>query len=140
MGIGSNEYRDVLAKEAWDFNQTSIVTLDDANTAKRKTSNQSIIKPTIPGLNCLRNVSSTDARLRTRHFKGMKISIDNSRSYPICRNCPQTHLTPGYIFDCKVILASLFKLDASLYTVLKLQIWPRFYWGFWTNIGMHYIH
>ncbi|GFT17886.1 uncharacterized protein TNCV_4910591 [Trichonephila clavipes] len=48
----------------------------------------------------------------------MKISPDNSRSYPICRNCPQTKLTTDYIFDCKAILTSLFKLDVSPQDIL----------------------
>ncbi|GFR28390.1 hypothetical protein TNCT_73151 [Trichonephila clavata] len=74
--------------------------------------NQRLIKPIIPELNCPRNLSSTVAKLRMGHFKAMKVSPDNSRSYPICRNCPQTQLTPYHIFDCKAILASLFKLDA----------------------------
>ncbi|GFQ85476.1 hypothetical protein TNCT_596261 [Trichonephila clavata] len=60
---------------------------------KCKISNQRFIKPTIPELNCPRNLWSTVARLRTGHFKGMKIPPDNSRSCPICRNCPQTQLT-----------------------------------------------
>ncbi|GFT85041.1 hypothetical protein TNCV_790821 [Trichonephila clavipes] len=48
----------------------------------------------------------------------MKISPDNSRSHHNCRNCPQTQLTPDYIFDCKAILASPFKFDASLQEIL----------------------
>ncbi|GFX08078.1 core histone macro-H2A.1 [Trichonephila clavipes] len=65
-----------------------------------------------------KNLSSTVARLRMGYFKGMKISSDNSRSYLICRKCPQTQLTPDYIFNCKAILASLFKLDASSQDIL----------------------
>ncbi|GFW62287.1 hypothetical protein TNCV_912991 [Trichonephila clavipes] len=49
-------------------------------------------------------------------FKGMKTSPNNSRSYSSCRNCPQTHFSPDYIFDFKAILASLFKL--ILYSTL----------------------
>ncbi|GFX70088.1 hypothetical protein TNCV_4615261 [Trichonephila clavipes] len=63
--------------------------------------------------NCPRKFPSTVSRLPTGAFKGMKISPDNSRSYPIFRNSPQTKLTPDYICNCKAILASLFKLDAS---------------------------
>ncbi|PRD22959.1 UNVERIFIED_CONTAM: hypothetical protein NCL1_47702 [Trichonephila clavipes] len=48
----------------------------------------------------------------------MKISPDNSRFYHICRNCPQTQLTLYYIFDCKAILATLFKLDALPHDIL----------------------
>ncbi|GFR10375.1 hypothetical protein TNCT_434791 [Trichonephila clavata] len=35
-----------------------------------------------------------------------------------CRNCPQTQLTTDHTFDCKAILASLFKLDASPQDIL----------------------
>ncbi|GFQ80527.1 hypothetical protein TNCT_4031 [Trichonephila clavata] len=48
----------------------------------------------------------------------MKISPDNSRSYPICRNCEQTQLTPDHILGCKAILESRFKLDASPQDIL----------------------
>ncbi|GFU39923.1 hypothetical protein TNCV_2531701 [Trichonephila clavipes] len=37
------------------------------------------------------------------------MSQDNSRSYPIFRNCRQNQLTPDPVFDCKAIFASLFK-------------------------------
>ncbi|GFQ91617.1 hypothetical protein TNCT_488481 [Trichonephila clavata] len=91
---------------------------DAHSVTKRKISNQRFIKPTIPDLNCPRNLLSTVARLRTDHFKGIKISPDNFRSYPISRNCPPTQLTPDHIFDCKAILASRFKPDASLQEIL----------------------
>ncbi|GFR18442.1 hypothetical protein TNCT_625571 [Trichonephila clavata] len=70
--------------------------------------NQCFIKPTIPELHCPRNLPSAVARLHAGHSKGMKISPDNSQSYPIS----------GYIFDCKVILASIFKLYASPQDIL----------------------
>ncbi|GFX20117.1 hypothetical protein TNCV_1436771 [Trichonephila clavipes] len=78
-----------------------------------RVSNQRFINSTIPELNCPRNLSSTVARLRTGHFKGLKISPDNSRSETICRNWSKSQLTPDYIFDCKALFASLSKLDAS---------------------------
>ncbi|GFW29020.1 hypothetical protein TNCV_2355781 [Trichonephila clavipes] len=47
------------------------------------------------------------------HFKGIKITPDNSRSYPTYRNSPKTQLTTDHIFGCKaIIFASTFK-DAS---------------------------
>ncbi|GFQ87616.1 hypothetical protein TNCT_457071 [Trichonephila clavata] len=87
--------------------------------------NQRFMEQTIPELNCPRNLSSTVARLRKGNFKGMEISPDNSGCYPISRNYPQTQLTPNHIFDCKAVLASLFKLDASPQDTLKLQTLPR---------------
>ncbi|GFY11823.1 hypothetical protein TNCV_1530151 [Trichonephila clavipes] len=76
------------------------------------------MKPTIPELSCPGHLSSKVARLRTGYFKGMKISSDNSRSCTICRNDPHSQLTPHYIFDCKAILASLLKFDASPQDIL----------------------
>ncbi|GFV15475.1 hypothetical protein TNCV_4835011 [Trichonephila clavipes] len=70
VGIEDNEYVDVLFKEVRDLDQPSTVTSKDADkVAKRKTSNQRFIKPTIPELNRLRNLSSTVAKLGTVHFK-----------------------------------------------------------------------
>ncbi|GFS79302.1 hypothetical protein TNCV_4409551 [Trichonephila clavipes] len=60
--------------------------------------NLRFIKRTIPELNYPKNLSSTVGRLRMGYFKGMKISPDNSRSHPICINCPQTQLIQDYIF------------------------------------------
>ncbi|GFU83441.1 hypothetical protein TNCV_1346261 [Trichonephila clavipes] len=96
-----------------------LFTSEDANVVTNpKISNQRFKKPIIPELNCPRNLSSTVARLPTDHFNGMEITPDNSRSYPIYRNCPQIQLTPDYIFDCKVIFTSLFKLYASPQDIL----------------------
>ncbi|GFU41968.1 hypothetical protein TNCV_4676741 [Trichonephila clavipes] len=85
----------------------------------------SFLKSTIPELDCPGNLSSIVARLHTGYFKGVEISPDNFRSYPICRNCSQTQLTPDYIFDCKAILAPFLNLmhhHRSSFIVLKLQI------------------
>ncbi|GFW23843.1 hypothetical protein TNCV_945281 [Trichonephila clavipes] len=107
VGIGG---ANVLIKKARDLGQHSTVSSEVANTvAKRKISNQHFIKPTISELNCPRNLSSIVASLRTGCFKGMKISPDNSPSYPIFRNCAQNQLPPDNIFHCKAILASFFK-------------------------------
>ncbi|GFW98838.1 hypothetical protein TNCV_2837991 [Trichonephila clavipes] len=81
----------VLPEEVWNLDQPSNVTSKDVNSVTKSiNSNRGFIKPTIPELNCPRNLSPTVARLRKGHFKVMKISSDNSRSYPICKNCPET--------------------------------------------------
>ncbi|GFV30953.1 hypothetical protein TNCV_4013871 [Trichonephila clavipes] len=123
VGIGGNECAYVcvcvLAKENRDLDESSTVTSEDANVvAKRKISSQHFMKPTLPELNCPTNVSSTVARLHMVHFKGMKISPDKTRFYSIYRNCLQTQRTSDYIFDCKTILSSLFKLDALPHDLL----------------------
>ncbi|GFQ90831.1 hypothetical protein TNCT_107431 [Trichonephila clavata] len=83
------------------------------STSAKFLCNQRFIKRIVPEINCARNLSSTIARLHTDRFKGMKISPDNSRSYLICRNCPQTQLTSDHILNCKALFASFFKLDES---------------------------
>ncbi|GFV13962.1 hypothetical protein TNCV_524391 [Trichonephila clavipes] len=98
--------------------QHTVISEDVNAVSKCKISNQHFIKPTIPKLNCPTNLSSTVIRLSTGYFKGMKLSPDNSRSYPICRNCPQTQSTPDHIFDYKTTLASFFQLDASPQDIL----------------------
>jgi len=49
----------------------------------------------------------------------MKISSDgSSRTYTLCKNCPQAQLTPDHFFACQAILASLYHLDAPPHEVL----------------------
>ncbi|GFW38848.1 hypothetical protein TNCV_3882151 [Trichonephila clavipes] len=63
----------VLAKKARGLDQSFSVTSEDANAvAKRKIFNHRFIKPTIPELNCPRNVSSIVARLRTGYFRASR--------------------------------------------------------------------
>ncbi|GFV03525.1 hypothetical protein TNCV_5060661 [Trichonephila clavipes] len=104
----------LLRYRTWYLDQLSTVASQDVNAvSKRKISNQRFIKLTIPELNCPRNLSYTVPILHASHFKGIKISPDNSPSYSTCRNCPQTQLTPNRILDYKAILASPFNLDQS---------------------------
>ncbi|GFU92611.1 hypothetical protein TNCV_4795391 [Trichonephila clavipes] len=48
--------------------------------ARRKLISNPVKKHFIPELNCNRVISTIIARLRARHFKGMKISPDGQRS------------------------------------------------------------
>ncbi|GFX35969.1 hypothetical protein TNCV_4214911 [Trichonephila clavipes] len=57
-------------------------------------------KPLIVDFDCSRNLTSIIARLRTGHFKGMKISSDKTRTYIPCKNCTEAQLTPDYILEC----------------------------------------
>ncbi|GFX45879.1 RNase H domain-containing protein [Trichonephila clavipes] len=50
-------------------------------------------------------------RLRTKHFKGMKILPDVSRSYVECRHCPCTQLDRKHLFSCLSIVGALFKIN-----------------------------
>ncbi|GFT28643.1 RNase H domain-containing protein [Trichonephila clavipes] len=47
----------------------------------------------------------------TKHFKGMKILPDGSRSYVECRHRPGTQLDPKRLFSCPSIDGALFKID-----------------------------
>ncbi|CAL1272681.1 unnamed protein product, partial [Larinioides sclopetarius] len=112
VDIDGNERADILAKEARDNSQPSnSLTLTDADAiASRRLLPASSQKQSIPALNCDRAVSTTIARLRTKHFKGMKISPDGRRSYRSCLHCTDTELSPDHIFDCPAILAKLFRV------------------------------
>ncbi|GFX82021.1 hypothetical protein TNCV_2572201 [Trichonephila clavipes] len=66
VDIEDNECADVLAKEPHDLDHFYTATSEDTRAVtKRKTSNKCFIKPTIPELNCPRNLSPTVARHRT---------------------------------------------------------------------------
>ena len=112
VGIDGNEKANILAKEARDAPQLSnSLTLTDADAiASRRLLPSSSQKHSIPALNCDRAVSTTIARLRTKHFKGMKISPDGHRSYRSCPHCPDTELCPDHIFGCPAILAKLHRI------------------------------
>ncbi|GFT87872.1 hypothetical protein TNCV_799781 [Trichonephila clavipes] len=110
-----NEQADNLAKEARNSPQLSnCLTLTDADAIERcKLTSHPVKKHFIPDLNCNRVISTTIARLRTRHFKGRKISPDGQRSYNTYPNCPDIQLCPHHIFSCPSILAKLHNIDLN---------------------------
>ena len=72
-------------------------------------------------INANPEITKTITRLRTGHFRGMKIKRDGSRTYRPCSNCDDIPLTPKHIFDCPAILRSLallgvFSPPVSLYS------------------------
>ncbi|GFW45835.1 hypothetical protein TNCV_4495551 [Trichonephila clavipes] len=90
-----------LTKEARDINhKCTTITLDDASAvAKHRIMNHTLKKtPSYTEFDCPRIITSTIARLRTEHLKGMKIHPDKTRSYVQCKHCPdlpthaQSHL------------------------------------------------
>ncbi|GFW65299.1 RNase H domain-containing protein [Trichonephila clavipes] len=54
---------------------------------------------------------TTIIRLRSKHFKGVKILPDGSGSYVVCRHCPVTRLDPKHLLSCPSIVGVLFKID-----------------------------
>ncbi|GFW28692.1 RNase H domain-containing protein [Trichonephila clavipes] len=59
---------------------------------------------------CPRIITSTIARLRTEHLKGMKIHPDKTRSYVQCKHCPDLQLMPNHILECPTVATSLLKM------------------------------
>ncbi|GFX04199.1 RNase H domain-containing protein [Trichonephila clavipes] len=91
-----------------------IITLLEQLHSKRKSS----ILQWIPAhvnievteFDCPRIITSTIARLRTEHFKGMKIHPDKTRSYVKCKHCPDLQLTPNHILKCPIVATKLLKM------------------------------
>ncbi|GFU31793.1 RNase H domain-containing protein [Trichonephila clavipes] len=65
----------------------------------------------LPELNYRLEITTTVTRLRKKHFKGMKILPDGSRSYVECRLCSGTQLDPKHLFSSPFIVGALFKID-----------------------------
>ncbi len=130
VGITENEMADALAKEARQLNTSKVtnVTLSDINSVtKAKLNDRKIqIKHQIPEISTDRTLTSTLTRLRTGHFRGMKIHSDGTRTYCLCKNCPDIELTPKHLFNCPAILAQLQQISdnpwADLYEENCLQI------------------
>ncbi|GFT13539.1 hypothetical protein TNCV_3830211 [Trichonephila clavipes] len=101
-----------LAKEARDIeHKCTTITLDDANAvAKHRIMNHTFKKPLVTEFDCPRIITSTIARLRTEHLKGMKIHPDKTRSYVQCKHSPDLQLTPNHILECPTVTTKLLKM------------------------------
>ncbi|GFY69366.1 hypothetical protein TNIN_423981 [Trichonephila inaurata madagascariensis] len=121
-----------LAKEARDLsknNSKSYVTIVDAISIvryrlKEKTLmvNQKICK-----IDFSREITKTITRWRTDHFVGMKINVDNTRTYVKCKIVLMKDSLQAIFFNFPAILASLQNIrdhpfDSHLYTenIMKL--------------------
>ncbi|GFU40736.1 RNase H domain-containing protein [Trichonephila clavipes] len=113
VDIEGNEMADSLANEARTLEPlTSSTTIVDANAvAKQKLCSNPRKKISLPELNYSREITSTITRLRTKHFKGMEILPDGSRSYVECRHCPGPQIDPKHLFSCYSIVGAIFKID-----------------------------
>ncbi|GFW93054.1 RNase H domain-containing protein [Trichonephila clavipes] len=109
---GDQHLLEGLAKEARDIeHKCTTITLDDANAvAKHRIMNHTFKKPLVTEFDCPRIVTSTIARLRTEHLKGMKIHPDKTRSYVQCKHCPDLQLTPNHILECPTVATKLLKM------------------------------
>ncbi|GFT39261.1 RNase H domain-containing protein [Trichonephila clavipes] len=114
LDIEGNEMADSFANEARTIEPvTSSTTVFDANAVANQNARK---KLSLPELNYSREITTTIIRLRTKHFKGMKILPDGSRSYGECEHCPCTQLDPKHLFSCPTIVGALFKIvnDCSM--------------------------
>ncbi|GFV24187.1 hypothetical protein TNCV_3542811 [Trichonephila clavipes] len=73
---------------------------------------------------CPRIITSTIARLRTEHLKGMKIHPDKTRSYVQCKHCPDLQLTPNHILECPTVATKLLKMGM---VPLRDSLWELLY-------------
>ncbi|GFY05450.1 RNase H domain-containing protein [Trichonephila clavipes] len=112
VNIEGNECADNLAKEARDIeHKCTTITLDDANAvAKHRIMNHTFKRTLVTEFDCPRIITSTIARLRTEHLKGMKIHPDKTRSYVQCKHCPDLLLTPNHILECPTVATKLLKM------------------------------
>ncbi|GFX74076.1 retrovirus-related Pol polyprotein from transposon 17.6 [Trichonephila clavipes] len=101
-----------LAKEDRDIeHKCTTITLDDANAvAKHRIINHTFKKPLVTEFDCPRIITSTIARLRTEHLKGMKIHPDKKRPHVQCKHCPDLPLTPNHILECPTVATKLLKM------------------------------
>ncbi|GFW97795.1 RNase H domain-containing protein [Trichonephila clavipes] len=130
VNIEGNECADIyiysLAKEARDVeHKCTTITLDDANAvAKHGIMNHTFKKPLVTEFDCPRIITSTIARLRTEHLKGMKIHPDKTRSYVQCKHCPDLQLTPNHILECPTVATKLLKMGM---VPLRDSLWELLY-------------
>ncbi|GFX57751.1 probable RNA-directed DNA polymerase from transposon BS [Trichonephila clavipes] len=126
VNIEGNECADSLAKEARDIeHKCTTITLDDANAvAKHRIMNHTFKKPLVTEFDCPRNITSTIARLRTEHLKGMKIHPGKTRSYVQCKHCPDLQLTPNHILECPTVATKLLKMGM---VPLRDSLWELLY-------------
>ncbi|GFV29429.1 RNase H domain-containing protein [Trichonephila clavipes] len=89
VNIEGNEMADFFANEARILDE-SLMTV-----AKQKLCSNPIKKLSLTELNYSRDIAPAITRLRTKHFKGMKILPDGSRSYVIRMQALPRHET-GY--------------------------------------------
>ncbi|GFS60166.1 hypothetical protein TNCV_2826811 [Trichonephila clavipes] len=69
-----------------------------------------LLLPDVTEFDCPRIITSTIARLRNEHLKGMKIHPDKTILYVQCKDCPDLQLTPNHILECPTVATKLLKM------------------------------
>ncbi|GFT90005.1 RNase H domain-containing protein [Trichonephila clavipes] len=126
VNIECNDYADSLAKAVRDIDhKCTTITLDDANAvAKHRNMNHTLKKPLVKEFDFPQIITSTVARLRTEHLKGVKIHPDKTRSYVQCKHCPDLQLTPNHILECPTVATKLLKTGM---VPLRDSLWELLY-------------
>ncbi|GFW86859.1 ribonuclease H [Trichonephila clavipes] len=106
-----NSAINVLLESRNDDQLCPTITLADANAvANCRLLPHRSKKNLIVDFDCSRNLTSIIARLRTGHFKGMKISTDKTRTYIPCKSCTEDQLTPDHILECPALTPHIIRL------------------------------
>ncbi|GFV05741.1 hypothetical protein TNCV_3280361 [Trichonephila clavipes] len=73
--------------------------------------NHTFKKPLVTNSDCPRIITSTIARLRTEHLKGMKIHPRQEQDHMFnAKHCPDLQLTPNHILECPTVATKLLKM------------------------------
>ena len=112
VNIEEKECADSLAKDGRCAPQPCpTITLADANAvAKPRILPHSFKEPLITDFDYPRILTSTIARLRTGHFKGMRILSEKTKIYIPCKNCTEAQLTPDHILECPALTSYILQL------------------------------
>ena len=106
---------DSLANEARAIEPVPLCTIvfDVSAVTKQKLCKNLWRKFSLPELNYSHEIMTTIARLRTKHFKGMKQRPNSSRIYVECKHCLGTQLDSKHLFCHLSIDHTLFKIDIN---------------------------
>ncbi|GFY31379.1 RNase H domain-containing protein [Trichonephila clavipes] len=113
VDIEGNEMIDSLANEPRTLEpvilSTSTTVFDANAVANQKSCLNPRIKLSLAELNYSREITTTITILKTKHFKGMKILPEGSRSCVACRHWTGMHLDLKYLFSCPFIVGAFLK-------------------------------
>ncbi|KFM56960.1 hypothetical protein X975_24890, partial [Stegodyphus mimosarum] len=113
VNIEGNEQADSLAKEARTIEPAILSTIFSDVNAVIKLSAHLRSTFSIPELDCTQDVTTTVARLRTEHLRGMKILPDGASVYMECTYCLNKQLDSGHLLTCLAFAAVLFQIDSD---------------------------
>ncbi|UYV70208.1 UBE2G1 [Cordylochernes scorpioides] len=115
VGIWGNEMAEELANEARKLSQRKeqVSVFDAVALAKYKIIQQKKRKGQICEINSREKIYKNNNKTRMKHYKGMTIHPDGTRTYRTCNKCPDVELTPTHILSCPEMTAALQKIDMN---------------------------